>query len=156
MMTDAGTDAGPAWADDERIQRILAVIAKETRIDQPKLRPDARIEDLGIASLDIVQSIFEIETEFDVEIPPIATNAGAEFAGRLWRMRFEPARSPALHLLGPAHQPRRAKSPRWFWPRGVTALGGSNLDLCRAEDRKRRERRIYRRERRGKNSDQVW
>jgi acyl carrier protein len=79
-MTDAGNDTGPVWADDERVGRILAVIAKETTVDRQKLRPDARIEDLGIASLDIVQSIFEIESQFDVEIPPIASIAGAEFA----------------------------------------------------------------------------
>lgn len=79
-MTDAGTDAGSVWSDDERIGRILAIIAKETTVDLEKLRPDARIEDLGIASLDVVQSIFEIETQFDIEIPPIASNAGAEFA----------------------------------------------------------------------------
>jgi acyl carrier protein len=79
-MTESVTEAGPAWADDERIERILAVIAKETTVDRRKLHPDARIEDLGISSLDIVQSIFEIESKFDIEIPPIAANAGTEFA----------------------------------------------------------------------------
>lgn len=79
-MTDAGSDVGPVWNDDERIGRILAIIAKETTVDLQKLRPDARIQDLGIASLDIVQSIFEIESQFDVEVPPTASNASAEFA----------------------------------------------------------------------------
>jgi acyl carrier protein len=68
------------WATDARVDAILAVLAKETGVDRVKLQPGARIDDLGIASLDIVQSIFEIESKFDVEIPPVATTAGAEFA----------------------------------------------------------------------------
>lgn len=74
------TQAGPGWSHDERTERILAIIAKETGVDAARLQPEARIEDLGIASLDVVQSIFEIESAFDIEIPPVPSGAGAEFA----------------------------------------------------------------------------
>ena len=79
-MTQAGARDDADWARDERTQRILAIVAKETGIDAARLQPDSRIEDLGIASLDVVQSIFEIESAFDIEIPPVPSGPGAEFA----------------------------------------------------------------------------
>ena len=44
------------------------------------LQPDAKLADLGIASLDIVEIIFELEERFDIEIPYNANQAsGADF-----------------------------------------------------------------------------
>ncbi len=69
-------------ATDPRAAEILAILAKETALDVAQLRPEATIEDLGIASLDLTQAVFEIETRFGVEIPVVAdrpSGSGAEF-----------------------------------------------------------------------------
>jgi len=42
--------------------------------------PEATIEDLGIASLDIVQAIFALETQLGIEIPVARQGGGAEFS----------------------------------------------------------------------------
>jgi acyl carrier protein len=67
------------FADDPRVAEILAIVAKEASVDVSVLRLDATIEEAGLASLDIVQAIFELETRYDVEIPVVADRAGAEF-----------------------------------------------------------------------------
>lgn len=64
---------------DPRLEQILAVMAKETLIDPARLLPEATIEGLGIASIDLVQTIFELETRFDVEIPALSADSGSEF-----------------------------------------------------------------------------
>ena len=66
-------------AEDPRLEQILAVMAKETLTDPARLLPEMTIEALGIASIDLVQTIFELETRFDVEIPAIAVHSGSEF-----------------------------------------------------------------------------
>jgi acyl carrier protein len=62
------------------VERILDILAKETFVDRAKLAPEATIEELGIASLDVIQAIFALETEFNIEIPVAGDSAGgAEF-----------------------------------------------------------------------------
>lgn len=67
---------------DPRADIMLDIIARESGVDRARLVPEARIEDLGIASLDLTQALFEIESHFDVEIPVVAPadTGGAEFA----------------------------------------------------------------------------
>lgn len=64
---------------DPRVDEILAIIARETAVDAATLRPEAVIQDLGIASIDMVQTLFALELHFDVEIPVLADRVGAEF-----------------------------------------------------------------------------
>jgi acyl carrier protein len=66
--------------EDPRVARILAIMAKETFVDRDKLVPEATIESLGIASLDVVQTVFAIEEEFDIQIPVAGGGGGLEFA----------------------------------------------------------------------------
>jgi acyl carrier protein len=65
---------------DPRASRILDIVAQETLVEREKLRPEAAIAELGIASLDVVQTIFALETEFDIEIPVAREGGGLEFA----------------------------------------------------------------------------
>lgn len=62
--------------EDPRVARILDIVARETLIERSKLVPDALIKDLGIASLDFIELIFKLETEFDIEIPADKTLDG--------------------------------------------------------------------------------
>jgi acyl carrier protein len=65
---------------DPRVARILAIFAREAEIDRAKLLPDATIEALGVDSLDLTMTVFQLETELDINIPAIAERAGAEFS----------------------------------------------------------------------------
>lgn len=76
-MTQATVDAFQA---DPRVGQILDIFAKETATDRAALRPEAGIEALGIASLDLTLAVFQIETTFDVEIPVVSDRPGNEFA----------------------------------------------------------------------------
>ena len=74
-------DAPAAWpSGDPRIGEILDIVAKETGVERDRLTPDAPIAALDIASLDMVQAIFAIESQFNVEIPVSADQGSGEFA----------------------------------------------------------------------------
>jgi acyl carrier protein len=45
---------------------ILEVVAQEALVDRAKLTPDATLESLGIASLDIISIVFAFEDRFGV------------------------------------------------------------------------------------------
>lgn len=65
---------------DPRVAQILTIVAKEAALDRAKLTRDATIEELGIDSLDLTMTVFQLETTFDISIPAMTEQAGAEFA----------------------------------------------------------------------------
>ncbi|NYF79665.1 acyl carrier protein [Granulicella arctica] len=53
----------------ESIQdRVLRVIATTRRVPPETVRADSTFEELGIDSLDRINILFELESEFDIEI----------------------------------------------------------------------------------------
>lgn len=50
--------------DDE----LIDIIAEEALIDRSKLAPDAKLEDIGLDSVDLVSAVFAIEEKYGVEI----------------------------------------------------------------------------------------
>jgi acyl carrier protein len=53
----------------ETIQdRVLRVIATTKRIPRENVRPDSTFEELGVDSLDRLNILFDLESEFDIEI----------------------------------------------------------------------------------------
>lgn len=54
---------------DSRINAILDIVARETKVGRDRLHLDARTEDLGIGSLDLTLVVFEIESHFGIELP---------------------------------------------------------------------------------------
>ncbi len=72
------TDTANVWPQDLRVQDILDIVAKETGIGKERLLPGATIVSLDIASLDMVQAIFAIESRFDIEIPVLSEQSGQE------------------------------------------------------------------------------
>ncbi len=48
--------------------RVLKVIATSKRIPLESVRPDSSFESLGIDSLDRLNILFDLESEFDIEI----------------------------------------------------------------------------------------
>ena len=49
--------------------RVIRIIAEQAMLDPSDVTMDSTLEDLGIDSLGLVESIFAIEEEFDIQIP---------------------------------------------------------------------------------------
>lgn len=56
--------SGPAVRDE-----VFAIIARQAKVDVAVLRPEATLKDLGVASLDAIELIFDIEEQFDITFP---------------------------------------------------------------------------------------
>ena len=54
---------------DEFIQRIRTVIANSQKLPLDKVTIDSTFQDLGIDSMDAVNILFGLESEFDINIP---------------------------------------------------------------------------------------
>ncbi|EPX78415.1 acyl carrier protein [Salipiger mucosus] len=49
--------------------RVIAIIAEQAVLEPSDVTMDSTLEDLGIDSLGLVESIFAIEEEFDISVP---------------------------------------------------------------------------------------
>lgn len=49
--------------------RVIAIIAEQAVLEPSDVTPDSTLEDLGIDSMGLVESIFSIEEEFDISVP---------------------------------------------------------------------------------------
>lgn len=49
--------------------RVIAIIAEQAVLEPADVKMDARLEDLGIDSLGLVESIFALEEAFDISVP---------------------------------------------------------------------------------------
>ncbi len=54
--------------------KVIAIIAEQAVLEPSDVTLDSTLEDLGIDSLGLVESIFSIEEEFDISIPFNANN----------------------------------------------------------------------------------
>ena len=48
--------------------QIFAIIADQAKLDNSVVRAESTLKDLGVASLDAIEIIFEIEEKFDVTL----------------------------------------------------------------------------------------
>ncbi|NSX55349.1 acyl carrier protein [Parasulfitobacter algicola] len=56
--------------------RVMKIIAEQAVLDVEDVKMDSTLEDLGIDSLGLVESIFSIEEEFDIQVPFNANEPG--------------------------------------------------------------------------------
>lgn len=49
--------------------RVIGIIAEQAVLEPSDVTLDSTLEDLGIDSLGLVESIFAIEEEFDISVP---------------------------------------------------------------------------------------
>lgn len=49
--------------------KVIAIIAEQAVLEPSDVTMDSRLEDLGIDSLGLVESIFAIEEAFDITVP---------------------------------------------------------------------------------------
>lgn len=62
-----------------QIDEILDVVAKKAMIDRAGLTPQAKLSDLNVSSLDMVEVMFAIEEKFGIELPFNANTSSSEF-----------------------------------------------------------------------------
>ncbi len=55
-------------------EQVIAIIAKQAKLEVAAIRPDSTLKDLGVASLDAIEVIFDIEEFFDITFPDQGTN----------------------------------------------------------------------------------
>ncbi len=49
--------------------KVIAIIAEQAVLDPAEVSENATLDDLGIDSLGVVESIFAIEEAFDIQVP---------------------------------------------------------------------------------------
>lgn len=73
-MTDHATPSPlptdwPELTDPALLEKIIDIIAKEGPIDRGLITPEATLESLGLASMDVVSILMGIEEQLDVYLP---------------------------------------------------------------------------------------
>lgn len=61
------------------VDEVLDIVAQKAMIDRTKLAPEAKLADLQISSLDIVEIVFALEDKFQIQIPFNANSTNMEF-----------------------------------------------------------------------------
>ncbi|MGA9251226.1 MAG: acyl carrier protein [Roseobacter sp.] len=56
------------------MDQVIAIIAEQAVLDPADVTPESTLEELGIDSLGVVESIFAIEETFDISVPFNANN----------------------------------------------------------------------------------
>lgn len=49
--------------------KVIEIIAEQAMLDVEDVSPEATLQDLGIDSMGLVESIFAIEEAFDIQVP---------------------------------------------------------------------------------------
>lgn len=61
------------------IDEILDIVAQKAMIDRSKLTAEAKLSDLSVSSLDMVEVVFALEDKFGIEMPFNANTSASEF-----------------------------------------------------------------------------
>ncbi len=55
--------------DQELATKVIGIVAAVKQVSPETVRPDSTFEQLGIDSLDRINILFELENEFDIDVP---------------------------------------------------------------------------------------
>jgi acyl carrier protein len=72
---------------DDLTQKVVKILAAVKRIPAESIRPEATLEELGIDSLDKVNILFELEGEFNIDIPDEEARQITSVEGIVERLR---------------------------------------------------------------------
>ena len=50
-------------------QQVFEIIARQAKVDVSTIGPESTLKDLGVASLEAIELIFDIEEHFDISFP---------------------------------------------------------------------------------------
>lgn len=64
-------------------QEVFEIIAKQAKIDVTTITNESTLKDLGVASLDAIEVIFDIEEHFNINLPNEDTDFEAGTVGHL-------------------------------------------------------------------------
>ena len=64
-------------------QDVFEIISKQAKIDIGTITPQSTLKDLGVASLDAIEVIFDIEEHFNINLPNEDTDFEAGTVGQL-------------------------------------------------------------------------
>lgn len=69
-------------------ERLKAILANEYNLPEEKLVPDARLDELGIDSLGVMELLFKVEEEFNIQVPAdqVALATVADVVGYIDRL----------------------------------------------------------------------
>jgi len=82
--------------------RLTAILARQYDLPADRLLPEARLTDLGIDSLGVMELLFEIEDEFRIQVPTDQTELTTigDVTRYIDALVAEQAPSPALPQAG--------------------------------------------------------
>jgi len=55
--------------NDTTQQQVFEIIAKQAKLDVAVIKPESTLKDLGVASLEAIELIFDIEEHFNINFP---------------------------------------------------------------------------------------
>ncbi len=55
--------------NDTTEQQVFEIIAKQAKIPVESIKPESTLKDLGVASLEAIEVIFDIEEHFNITFP---------------------------------------------------------------------------------------
>ncbi len=55
--------------NDTTQQQVFEIIAKQAKLDVAIIKPESTLKDLGVASLEAIELIFDIEEHFNINFP---------------------------------------------------------------------------------------
>jgi acyl carrier protein len=64
-------------------QEVFEIISKQAKIDISTITPESTLKDLGVASLDAIEVIFDIEEHFNINLPNEDTDFETGTVGHL-------------------------------------------------------------------------
>lgn len=64
-------------------QEVFEIISKQAKIEISTIQPESTLKDLGVASLDAIEVIFDIEEHFNINLPNEDTDFEAGTVGHL-------------------------------------------------------------------------
>lgn len=74
---------------------VIGIIARQTKLDAATIQSDSTLKDLGVASLDAIEVIFDIEEFFDITFPDQGTNFDTDTVQHLVDAVIEAQKSKA-------------------------------------------------------------
>ena len=79
-------------------QEVFEIISKQAKIDIDTIQCESTLKDLGVASLDAIEVIFDIEEHFNINLPNEDTDFENGTVGRLIEaVERQLAQKPAHH-----------------------------------------------------------
>lgn len=82
--------------------RVIKIIATQTKLDPAQIHPSSTLKDLGVASLDAIEVIFDIEEAFNITFPDQGANFDSDTVQHLVDAVTAALATPDEHAAGQA------------------------------------------------------